>query len=132
MFWGGYATGGASTGTRGVWAGGYTGAAASPYGTNISTTSIRGVDIASGGNPIEFGNLIYNQYNTYNCGTGSNVRGFWMGGAAEPLAAALYAGPHIVMMNLKSGGESENWGDLPIGRSGCTAFSDCHGGLGGF
>ena len=66
-----------------------------------------------------------------NCGTGSNVRGFWMGGAAEPLAAALYAGPHIVMMNLKSGGESEHWGDLTIGRSGCTAFSDCHGALGG-
>ena len=131
MFWGGYATGGASTGTRGVWGGGYTAAAVSPY-SGMSTTSVRGVDIASGGNSTEFGNLIYSQYNTYNCGTGSNVRGFWMGGAAEPLAAALYAGPHIVMMNLKSGGESEHWGDLPIGRSGCTAFSDCHGGLGGY
>ena len=130
MFFGGYGTGGASTGTRGVWGGGYTSAAVSPY-SGMSTTSIRGIDIASGGNATEFGNLIYSEYNVYNCGTGSNVRGFWMGGAAEPLAAALYSGPHIVMMNLKSGGESEHWGDLPIGRSGCTAFSDCHGGLGG-
>ena len=48
----------------------------------------------------------------------------------EPNSAA--AGEHIVMMNLKSGGNAENWGDLAQGRSGCTAFSDCHGGLGGF
>ncbi len=130
LFYGGYATGGASTGTRGVWGGGYTSAAVSPY-SGMSTTSVRGVDIASGGNSTEFGNLIYSQYATYICGTGSHTRGFWMGGAAEPLAAALYSPPHIVMMNLKSGGEAENWGDLPIGRSGCTAFSDCHGGLGG-
>ena len=55
-----------------------------------------------------------------------------MGGADEPAPAATKAGRHIVMMNLKSGGEAENWGDLTQGRSGCTAFSDSHGGLGGF
>ena len=53
-----------------------------------------------------------------------------MGGADEPNSAA--AGEHIVMTNLKSGGNAENWGDLAQGRSGCTAFSYCHGGLGGF
>ena len=130
LFHGGYNTNGASTGTRGVWAGGYTATAASPY--SMTTTSIRGVDIASGGNATEFGNLIYSQYNTYGTGTGSHTRGFWMGGADEPAPAATKAGPHIVMMNLKSGGESEYWGELSVGRSGCTAFSDSHGGLGGY
>ena len=130
LFHGGYNTNGASTGTRGVWAGGYTATAASPYA--MTTTSIRGVDIASGGNATEFGNLIYSQYNTYGTGTGSHTRGCWMGGADEPAPAATKAGRHIVMMNLKSGGEAENWGDLTQGRSGCTAFSDSHGGLGGF
>jgi len=128
MFFGGYSTGGASTGTRGVWAGGYGTGASSPY-AGQQTTSIRGVDIASGGNSTEFGNLIYREYCTYICGTGSNTRGFWMGGADEPNSAK--AGPHITMVNLKSGGEAENWGDLTQGRSNPTAFSDCHGGLGG-
>ena len=129
LFHGGYATGGASTGTRGVWGGGYTSTAASPY-SGQSATSIRGIDISSGGNATEFGNLIHAKYATYNCGTGSNTRGFWMGGADEPNSQA--AGENIDMMNLKSGGKAENWGDLTQGRSGCTAFSDCHGGLGGF
>ena len=53
-----------------------------------------------------------------------------MGGADESNSQA--AGENIDMMNLKSGGKAENWGDLTQGRSGCTAFSDCHGGLGGF
>ncbi len=128
MFFGGYATGGASTGTRGVWAGGYASPGASPY--TMQTPSIRGIDIASGGNPVEFGTLIHRKYGTYQCGTGSHIRGFWMGGADEPNSAA--AGEHIQMMNLKSGGKAEHWGDLNIARSGCTAFSDCHGGLGGF
>jgi len=128
LFHGGYNTNGASTGTRGVWAGGYTATAASPY--SMTTTSIRGIDIASGGNATEFGNLIYKNYSTYGTGTGSNTRGFWMGGADEANSQA--AGQHILTMNLKSGGEAENWGDLTQGRSGCTAFSDCHGGLGGF
>ena len=128
LFHGGYNTNGASTGTRGVWAGGYTSTASSPY--TMTTTSIRGIDIASGGNATEFGNLLYKGQSTYGTGTGSHTRGFWMGGADEPNSAA--AGEHIVMMNLKSGGNAENWGDLAQGRSGCTAFSDCHGGLGGF
>ena len=130
IFFGGYSTNGASTGTRGVWAGGYAIDAASPY--TMQTTSIRGIDIASGGNAVEFGNLIYKEYATYGTGTGSNTRGFWMGGADEPAPNALKAGRHIVMMNLKSGGNAEHWGELSIGRSGCTAFSDCHGGLGGY
>ena len=130
LFFGGYSTNGASTGTRGVWAGGYAIDAASPY--TMQTTSIRGIDIASGGNAVEFGNLIYKEYATYGTGTGSNTRGFWMGGADEPAPNALKAGRHIVMMNLKSGGNAEHWGELSIGRSGCTAFSDCHGGLGGY
>ena len=130
MFFGGYSTGGASTGTRGVWGGGYVSGAASPW--NLQTTSIRGIDIASGGNATEFGNLRDKNYATYNCGTGSHTRGFWMGGADEPAPAATKAGQPIVMMNLKSGGEAESWGDLIQGRSNPTAFSDCHGGLGGF
>ena len=130
LFHGGYSTNGASTGARGVWAGGYSATAASPY--TMTTTSIRGIDIASGGNATEFGNLIYKNYATYGTGTGSHTRGFWMGGADEPAPAATKAGRHIVMMNLKSGGEAENWGDLSQGRSGCTAFSDSHGGLGGY
>ena len=128
LFFGGYSTGGASTGTRGVWAGGYASAAAAPY-TMIST-SIRGIDIASGGHAVEFGNLNSKQFGTYQTGTGSVVRGFWMGGADEPNSQA--AGENIDMMNLKSGGKAENWGELSQGRSNPTAFSDCHGGLGGF
>ena len=130
MFFGGYSTGGASTGTRGVWAGGYGSAAVSPYTTQ--TASIRGIDIASGGNSIEFGNLHHKRFATYQCGTGSCTRGFWMGGADDPAPGGLKAGHHIDYVDIRSGGNSEDWGDLTRGRSGCTAFSDCHGGLGGF
>ena len=81
---------------------------------------------------IEFGNLHHKRFATYQCGTGSCTRGFWMGGADEPAPGGLKAGHHIDYVDIRSGGNSEDWGDLTRGRSGCTAFSDCHGGLGGF
>ena len=96
------------------------------------TTSVRGIDIASGGNATHFGDLIHQRFAAYQCGTGSRTRGFWMGGADEPAAGGLKASHNNVSVEIQSGGQAEDWGDLGQARSSPTAFSDCHGGLGGF
>ena len=55
IYSGQYHQGGGSTGTRAVWAGGYSSNTASPYAAKVKTTSIRGVNIESGGLAVEYG-----------------------------------------------------------------------------
>ena len=118
LFNGQYQSGGASSGTRGIWASGQ-----EPGGA--TTTSIRGVDISSAGNAVEFGNLSLNR--SHASGSGSHTRGIWMGGWISPNENNT-----IDYVNIQSGGEAEDFGDLLSVVYNPGVVSDCHGGLGGY
>ncbi len=119
VFNGEYQCGGASSGTKGMWASGQaTGGAA-------TSDSIRGVDISSAGSAIEFGNLSVNRCHA--SGSGSHTRGIWMGGWIVPLSSNV-----IDYVNIQSGGTAEDFGDLIHAVYNPGVVSDCHGGLGGY
>ena len=133
LFSGQYHQGGGSTGTRALWAGGYSGPAASPYGADVKTTSIRGVNIESGGFAVEYGNLLSNRgsqgsaYN-YNSGTSDKTRAVWMGGyQIDPNQHVN----NIDFFTMNSSGSSQDFGDLSQPLSLNTTCCDSHGGLGG-
>ena len=111
--------GGASSGTRGLWAGGYTGTS-SPY-----TDVVRGVTISSAGNAIEFGNLTKKR--AFTGGSGSQTRGVWCSGRSGDGWENI-----IDYVSIHSGGQAEDFGDLMFALTGAYPVSDCHGGLGGY
>ena len=116
-------SGGASSGTRGLWAGGYTGGPGSM--ANIVTSSVRGVTISSAGNATEFGNLTKNR--AFTGGSGSHTRGVWCSGRSGDGWENI-----IDYVSIHSGGQAEDFGDLSNALTGAYPVSDCHGGLGGY
>jgi len=119
IFSGEYQCGGASSGTRGMWASGQ----ATP--TETVCESVRGVQIASAGNAIEFGNLSVKR--SHASGSGSLTRGIWCGGWIVPVATNV-----IDYVSIQSGGTAEDFGDLMNKVYNPGVVSDCHGGLGGY
>ena len=132
MYYGGYgANGGASTGTRGVWMGGYASDNPKSPSQNLRrTTAIRGVEFSSGGNATEYGDLVSASYAVYNSATGTKNRGFCFGGY-DP-AVTLDATNTIQFMNIQSSGDAQDFGDLTVPRYSISSACDSHGGLGGF
>ena len=131
LFYGGYGgNNGASTGTRGVWMGGYTSNNSQSPQAKRRTTSIRGVDFASGGNAVEYGNLISANYSVYGSSTGTTTRGFYFGGFAPD--GSIDAVNVIQFMNIQSSGDALDFGDLTVPRYSIGSVCDSHGGLGGF
>ena len=134
LFTGQYHPGGGSTGTRAMWAGGYSGPGYSPYGASMKTTSIRGIDIESGGVAVEYGNLEQNRgstgaSHTYLTGTSDKTRAVWMGGyQADP-------NQHVNIIDyfqMNSSGNAIDFGDLIKEVALNSSCCDSHGGLGGF
>ena len=134
IYSGQYHQGGGSTGTRAVWAGGYSSnSSSSPYAAKVKTTSIRGVNIESGGLAVEYGNLIPNRGSTgaaynYNSGTSDKTRAVWMGG--YQLDPNQYVN-NIDFFTMNSTGNAQDFGDLMEGIALNTTCCDSHGGLGG-
>ena len=125
LFSGSYKPGGASSGVRVMWAGGYNGG---PGNTDdIVNASIRGINFASVGNATEFGTLTRKRNQVG--GGGSRTRGVWMGGRIEPSPSWVNT---IDYVSLQSGGAAENFGDLMHTVVNPYPVSDCHGGLGGY
>jgi len=130
IYSGQYHGNGGSTGTRAMWAGGYSGPAGSPYGIEVKTTSIRGVDIQSGGVATEYGNLAGGRGTgyTYLSGASDKTRAVWMGGyQVDP---NQYVN-NIDFFTMNSTGNAQDFGDLMEAVSLNTTCSDSHGGLGG-
>ena len=134
LFYGGYGgNNGASTGTRGIWMGGYTSnQPLSPSNDPRRTTSIRGVDFASGGKAVEYGNLMSLSYAVYGSSTGTKNRGFYFGGFAHPLNPSVRATNVIQFMNTQTSGDAQDFGDLCLPRYSIGSACDSHGGLGGY
>ena len=131
LYHGGYGgNNGASTGTRGVWMGGYSSNNPKSPQAIRRTTSIRGVDFASGGNAVEYGNLMSANYSVYGSSTGTTTRGFYFGGFAPD--GSIDAVNVIQFMNIQSGGDAQDFGDLTKPRYSIGSICDSHGGLGGF
>ena len=124
LFSGSYKPGGASSGVRVMWAGGYNGGPGST--DDIVNASIRGINFASAGNATEFGSLTRKR--TQVGGGGSRTRGVWMGGRIEPSPSWVNI---IDYVSLQSGGSAEDFGDLIYTVVNPYPVSDCHGGLGG-
>ena len=124
LFSGSYKPGGASSGVRVVWAGGYNGGPGST--DDIVNASLRGINFASVGNATEFGTLTRKR--TQVGGGGSRTRGVWMGGRIEPSPSWVNI---IDYVSLQSGGAAEDFGDLMHQVVNPYPVSDCHGGLGG-
>jgi len=134
LFLGQYHQGGGSTGTRAMWAGGYSGPSYSPYGFQMKTSSIRGVNIESGGLAVEFGNMARKRgsngtANNYHTGTSDKTRAVWMGGyQVDPNQHVN----NIDYFTMNSTGNSQDFGDLSREVALNTSCCDSHGGLGGF
>ena len=132
LYYGGYgATNGASTGTRGIWMGGYTSSTGTSPTQNLRrTTAIRGVEFSSGGTATEYGDLVSASFTVYNSATGTKNRGFCFGGFVPEVT--IDATNVIQFMNIQSGGDAQDFGDLVKPRYGIGSVCDSHGGLGGY
>jgi hypothetical protein len=132
LYYGGYgATNGASTGSRGVWMGGYTSSTGTSPTQNLRrTTAIRGVEFSSGGNATEYGDLVSASYAVYNSATGTKNRGFCFGGFVPD--GSIDATNVIQFMNIQSSGDAQDFGDLTKPRYSIGSACDSHGGLGGY
>ncbi len=121
IYAGQYASGGASSGVRGVWGGGTE--AYSPI------AFVRSIDISSGGNAVEFGQLLDNSSTTYLTTTGSHTRGLWFGGYTSPANSSTNT---IQYITISTAGNAADFGDMSQRRYGNYSCSDSHGGLGGY
>ena len=132
IYYGGYgANNGASTGTRGVWMGGYSSSTGTSPTQNLRrTTAIRGVEFSSGGNATEYGDLVSASYAVYNSATGTKNRGFCFGGFVPD--GSIDATNVIQFMNIQSSGDAQDFGDLVKPRYSVGSACDSHGGLGGY
>jgi hypothetical protein len=104
--------GGCSNGTRGVFAGGYSGGR-----TNI----MEYVTIATTGNTSDFGDLTAASFLL--SGTSNKTRGLFMGSVGTGDTTA------IDYITIATTGNAADFGDMTIDRGGSTSFSNAHGGL---
>ena len=133
LFAGQYHQGGGSTGTRGMWAGGYSGPGYSPYTQIVKNTSIRGINIESGGLAVEYGNMEADRgstgaSHTYFTGTSDKTRAVWFGGyQLDPNQHVN----NIDYFTMNSTGLAQDFGDLMKEVALNSSCCDSHGGLGG-
>ena len=100
---------GLSNSTRGLFAGGY-----------ASINVIQYITIATTGNSQDFGDLISPSYHV--SGVSSPTRGLFGGGSNSPTNIVQY-------VTIPTTGNAFDFGDLTVGRNGCAACSNGHGGL---
>jgi hypothetical protein len=118
---------GCSSGTRGVFAGGYASPAiySSPASKELAR-KMSYITIASTGNAIEFGEL--SGIRTYIGSNSTSTRGIWTGGSNYPTHY-----DNIEYVQFSSLGNTLDFGNLHSTRGYMTgSASDSHGGLGGF
>ena len=107
------ASGGCSSTTRGIFAGGDTGSV---------TDTIDYITMASEGNATDFGNL--SAAAQFCAGTSNRTRGIVNLGDTGPIVNT------IDYVTIASTGNAADFGDLTGVRRFCAPASDCHGGLG--
>ena len=99
----------------------------------MKTTSIRGINIESGGLAVEYGNMEPDRgstgaSHTYFSGTSDKTRAVWMGGyQIDPNQHVN----NIDYFTMNSSGLALDFGDLMKEISLSSSFCDSHGGLGG-
>ena len=110
---------GCSSTTRGVFGGGR---------TPTFTSTIDYITMASEGNSTDFGELRIAAYRHGSCG--SQTRALWMGGSSSPGPAYKT----IQYVTIASTGDAMDFGEIghEPGAGAPGAYSDCHGGLGGY
>ena len=86
------------------------------------------VTIASGGNSVEFGNLIAEYNLGHSAGTGDSTRAVFCCGYVEPAPSAT--SNVIQYVSFASGGEAIDFGDAVYAERYRSAQSNAHGGLG--
>ena len=116
LTYGVYGAGGGSNSVRGIYAGGH---------NNGDKDEINFVTIASNGNGVDFGNLTIARRSV--AGTSSQTRTVIAGGNISPVKVNT-----IDYITIASAGNAFDFGDLTRLIEQQSAFSDCHGGLGGF
>ena len=123
VYTGGYIAG-CSNSIRGFGTGGYQ----HPGGAGYFATNINSIDLASAGNAVNFGDLT--QKGSYACSSSTQTRAFRFGGVQfNPTAVYI---SKIEDWSTTSSGNATEFGDLIEARYDQAAFSDSHGGLGGF
>jgi len=109
-----------STGTRGVWAGGYLNI--SPFIEHYKT--IEYITIASGGNGIDFGERTF--AGAYSGAASSHTRLVTCMGFTPTLTNRMDS------IEMNTGGDAQDFGDAVTAANAPGGCSDSHGGLGGF
>ena len=100
----------------------------------MKSTSIRGVNIESGGLSVDCLNMVSNRGSTkaaynYNTGTSDKTRAVWMGGyQIDPNSHVN----NIDYFQMNSSGSAQDFGDLTREITLNTSCCDSHGGLGGY
>ena len=117
IFTGNY-SGGCSNSVKGLFGGG---SAQSTMQKRIGT-----IILASAGNEIEFGNLTVARHHANPAS--NSTRACWSGGGPTGGGSSNI----IDYITIQTGGEAEDFGDLPISVYYGGGTSDSHGGLGGF
>jgi hypothetical protein len=116
LTYGVYGAGGGSNSVRGIYAGGH---------NNGDKDEINFVTIASEGNGVDFGNLTIARRSV--AGSSSQTRTVIAGGNISPVKVNT-----IDYITIASSGNAFDFGDLSRLIEQQSAFSDSHGGLGGF
>ena len=111
---------GASSSTRGVIAGGYTGTHFTPSLTVVNTIDY--ITIASIGNAIDFGDITQSRERFHGCSNGT--RGVFAGGKTPTILNT------IDYVTIATTGNASDFGDLITVRMEGAGCSDAHGGLG--
>ena len=111
---------GASSSTRGVIAGGYTGTHFTPSLTVVNTIDY--ITIASIGNAIDFGDITQSRERFHGCSNGT--RGVFAGGKTPTILNT------IDYVTIATTGNASDFGDLITVRFEDAGCSDAHGGLG--
>ena len=114
-----------SDGVRGIVAGGV-----ATYPTQTLTNVIDYVNIGSLGNAISFGNL--SSRKRLLSGASSKTRMVTFGGSDSVPSPNASLRTEIDYIQISTGGDAQDFGDLSTLAYGGAALSDCHGGLGGF
>ena len=113
-----------SSGTRGVFGGGY-----NPRPGSNGLTRLDYITISSTGNSSQFGDLTASR--TYLASASTSTRGVFTGGANP--SGSPYANDSIIdYITFTSLGNAQDFGDLSNIQKYAGATSDSHGGLGGF
>ena len=123
LYTGGYVAG-CSNSIRGFGTGGYQ----HPGGAGYFATNINSIDLASAGNAVNFGDLT--QKSSYAVSAATQTRAFRFGGVQFNPSSVYIS--RIEDWSTTSSGNATEFGDLIEARYDQAAFSDSHGGLGGF